>query len=594
MHQLSGFAPRRRLSVLVLIGACVALMGTAGGARAATVSPSGTRVVEISPASIPGLIAAWSGNRHIAGHRLTPREAILLAARSPRIASYWRAHPALAPAALPYRSGNDAMWEISWIQGTQPQIFAEFDERGDRVIVTWTGTQAEWAMARGYAWYSGSDLGKWFVWVPLCLLFLLPFLDRKRPFRLLHFDLLVLLGFSVSFFAFESGDVSASVPLVYPVLAYLLGRMLWIGFRPSVHRERLVPHLRASWLIAGIVLLVLGRVALNLTDSTVLDVGSAGAAGAHLLLHGKSLYDGALGRIIVGGDTYGPVNYLAYAPFAALFPHDQVGVDPTVYAHHPSAQVAAICFDLLALGGLILLGRRIRPGSAGTLLGLALGYAWASFPFTALTLQENTNDSLVAALIILTLVLLYSPARRGVLLALGALAKFVPLILVPLIATGTGPRRTRSWATFALAFALTAAAILLPFAVPDGFRTFYHDTIGSQLHRTSPFSIWGQHASLHLLRLGAEAGTVMLAIALAFVPRQRSSGQVAALAAALVIAVEICVSYWYYSYVVWFAPLVFAALFASYSTSSEPTAVTLDELPVRELTALERIPEPVS
>ena len=36
------------------------------------------------------------------------------------------------------------------------------------------------------------------IWLPLCVLFLAPFVDPRRPLRLIHLDLLALLGFSVS------------------------------------------------------------------------------------------------------------------------------------------------------------------------------------------------------------------------------------------------------------------------------------------------------------------------------------------------------------------------------------------------------------
>ena len=62
----------------------------------------------------------------------------------------------------------------------------------------------------------------------------------------------------------------------------------------------------------------------------------------------------------------------------------------------PAAHGAAIAFDLLALGGLLLLGRRLRPGREGTVLGVALGYAWAAYPYTAFVLESNSNDTLVA------------------------------------------------------------------------------------------------------------------------------------------------------------------------------------------------------
>ena len=48
---------------------------------------------------------------------------------------------------------------------------------------------------------------------------------------MLHLDLLVLSAFSVSLACFNAAQIAWSVPLVYPPLLYLLGRMLWIGLR---------------------------------------------------------------------------------------------------------------------------------------------------------------------------------------------------------------------------------------------------------------------------------------------------------------------------------------------------------------------------
>jgi hypothetical protein len=83
---------------------------------------------------------------------------------------------------------------------------------------------------------------------------------------------------------------------------------------------------------------------------------------------------------------------------------------------------------------------------------------------------------------------------------------------------------------------------------------------------------------------------VGLGIFLAFRPAVRSRAQVAAFSAALLIAIQICVSYWYYTYVVWFAPLAFVALFAQYRLGTEtpeqpaeaPDAVESPALPVAE------------
>ena len=57
---------------------------------------------------------------------------------------------------------------------------------------------------------------------------------------MLHLDLLVLAAFGVSVAFFNDAQIGISVPLAYPLLAYLLGRALWIGLR----RDRPRPGLR--------------------------------------------------------------------------------------------------------------------------------------------------------------------------------------------------------------------------------------------------------------------------------------------------------------------------------------------------------------
>ena len=45
----------------------------------------------------------------------------------------------------------------------------------------------------------------------------------------------------------------------------------------------------------------------------MIDVGYSGVIGAHKILHGQTLY-GHFPKDDPHGDTYGPVNYLAYVP----------------------------------------------------------------------------------------------------------------------------------------------------------------------------------------------------------------------------------------------------------------------------------------
>src|SRR5207302_994583 len=210
-----------------------------------------------------------------------------------------------------------------------------------------------WSMSRGYPGAFGRKAVALYVWLPLCLLFLVPFVDRRRPFRMLHLDLLVLLAFSVSLAFFSHGDIGLSVPLAYPPLLYLLVRMLMLARRrrdPSEPLRLLVP---TAWLAIALIFLVGFRVGLNVTNSNVIDVGYAGVIGADRLADGTTLY-GHFSADNQHGDTYGPVNYYAYVPV------EQTRHWSGNWDDLPAAHGAAVDFDLLTLVGLRLRGRRVR------------------------------------------------------------------------------------------------------------------------------------------------------------------------------------------------------------------------------------------
>ncbi len=97
------------------------------------------------------------------------------------------------------------------------------------MLEQWTGFQIAWTMARGYPGAFGRHVNALYIWIPMCFLFFVPFFDWRKPLRLLHLDLLVLLSFSVSLAFFNHAHIYASTPLVYPPLVYLLVRMLMLA-----------------------------------------------------------------------------------------------------------------------------------------------------------------------------------------------------------------------------------------------------------------------------------------------------------------------------------------------------------------------------
>lgn len=493
------------------------------------------------------------------GFRLSANEARRIADRRPEVRAQRAAHPGMkARVDLPLYLGNVRRYEVLYFEGKE--VLGDVFVSGvtGRVLEVWTGPQAGTPLARGEEPSLGRSLNDPYVWLPLAALFLLPFVDPRRPFRLLHLDLLVLLGFGVSQIWFNKGEIDISVPAVYPLLTYLLLRTLFAGFRPRPKPEPLVPYARTSWLVVGLVALVVFRIVLNAVDSSVIDVGYASVVGADRIVHGEELY--VLND--VHGDTYGPIAYIAYVPFELIFPWDGT------WGSVPAAHAAAISFDLLVIIGLTLLGSRLRPGSEGRRLGVALGFAWAAYPFTLLALQANTNDALVAALLVGALLALKSAPGRGLLLGLGAAAKFAPAALAPLLATGTGEERKRlAWPAFAAAFAGVIALAIFFYLPPGGLREMYDTTLGFQLGRDSPFSLWGLHPSLGWVADGLKVAAMALAAAVAFVPKRRDLRQVAALATAVLIAVQLPATHWFYFYLVWIAPVVLITVMGAYVTA---------------------------
>ncbi|MGI8624411.1 MAG: hypothetical protein ACR2NB_13235 [Solirubrobacteraceae bacterium] len=454
-------------------------------------------------------------------------------------------------------------WQVSWF-APRPGPDAEIaqvtlSDRTGRVLEAWTGVQVAWTMARGYPGAFGATATALYVWLGLLGLFALPFL--RRPWRMLHLDLAVLASLSVSLAFFSHGRIGASVPLAYPPLLYLLGRLLWLAGRrgAGTGRQPLVLRIGPTSLLAGIAFLLAVRLGLQLVASNVIDVGYAGVIGADRLGHGSVLY-GHFPLDNPRGDTYGPLNYLAYLPFELLWPWHG-GWDDL-----PSAHAATAAFDLVCVALLFVVGRRSRSSTHG----LLLAYLWLAFPFTLLAANSGANDPLVGALVLGAVGLAGRPAMRGAVVAGAALTKLAPFGLLPLLA---GSRRAGLAATAVLAALLGLVAIL-----DGGLGGLWSRTVAFQAGRDSPFSIWGLYdlrVEQHLVQVAA----VALAVGVAFVPRRRDPVALAALAAAVLIAVQLGVSHWFYLYLVWFLPAAFVALLGRYEVSAGRSTGSIESAP---------------
>jgi Peptidase propeptide and YPEB domain len=495
--------------------------------------------------------------------RITQAKATEIARLDPKAVAAAEQHPDLAPSAS--RNESTGLWEVGFFTGGKEVVQVVVDPNTGKVVESWTGYQIAWRMARGYPGAFGRMINAPYIWLPLCAIFVLGLLDWRRPFRLAHLDLLVVVaGFGLSHYFFNKGNIGASVPLAYPPLLYLLGRALWLGFRRR-GGIGLRPSIPIKILAVATVLLVAGRIALNVADSNVIDVGYSGVIGADRIGDQEPIY-GNFPDDDQAGDTYGPVAYYAYVPFEQALPWSGTWDDL------PAAHAASIFFDLGTMGALFLLGRRIRRGRRGTDLGILLCFAWAACPYTAYALESNTNDALVSLTLTAALLCLTAPIPRGLTLALSGMTKFAPLALGPLFATygATDDRRPgflrrygRVVIPFAIAFAITVLVVSFQALQDPGLSTFWHRTIGEQGGRDSPFSIWGQDHSLGWLQALVKAGVVGLALLVAFRPRRRDHVTVAALGAAVMIGMELTVDHWFYLYIPWFLPFLLIAMLAS-------------------------------
>ena len=156
-----------------------------------------------------------------------------------------------------------------------------------------------------------------------------------------------------------------------------------------------------TWLLAGIAVLACVHLAWTIGSPVSSDIGEGGVHGALSIIHGRPLYGADRAQIARLGsdphlDTYGPVNYEAYVPFAGLLDGRE------------AARWAAAFFDLLTAGLLFLLGRRTRGPTAGVLLA----YSWLAFPLTLYVDELGANDALVAATLVAALLATGSPRRR--------------------------------------------------------------------------------------------------------------------------------------------------------------------------------------
>ena len=362
-----SFAPARGATDRALASlAALAARGAAG--RAAQAQPRPRAAADPRP-SAPRRLRADRARRSIAHRRRAPR----------RSAAERERHPGLAPDRLHARPRALAGELVRRRRRARPG--ARRRPHG-AILEQWTGDQVAWTMARGYEGAFGRKLNAPYVWIPLCLLFLVAV---RRP----------------------AAAVPAAAPR--PARAARLRRLARLlqprrdrtrcrsstrccstcsraccgGLPPArARRSRWCRSCPSTWLVVGLVFLVGFRVGLNVVDSNVIDVGYAGVIGADRIADG----DDALRRASSATTTStatptGPLTYLAYVPFEQVMPWSGELGRPAGGARRGDHVRPA---DAL---GLFLLGRRLRRAEGA--LGVALAYAWAAYPYSAVRARDE-------------------------------------------------------------------------------------------------------------------------------------------------------------------------------------------------------------
>ncbi len=378
-----------------------------------------------------------------------------------------------------------------------------------------------------------------------------------------NLDVLLALAFTASVVLYDAQRPQAFMLVTYPLLALLAARCAWralgpgsvgapatplfdaltAGLGPAAQRRLL----RLGLLAAGLVTAMVGLSSLH-----VVDVGYAVMEGATVLLHGTLPY----GHIpdVLHGDTYPLGSYLLYVPLAGLTPV------------HTAWDDADLTLAVAVAAGLLIAwilqrsaGRAVNRGTGDERAGLRAAIAWLCFPAVLLTVSTGTTDVGLAALLLLAVLAWRRPTLASALLGLGAWLKLVPLVLLPPLFAG---RRPRTWARMMLALGAVSApmlALLLALGGTHGVGEML-SAFTFQSARQSTFTPWRLTGAVPVQSLVQAALLALVAGAAVRLWRApevaASRTRVAALAAALLLGLQLAASYWDVLYLAWVAPLV--------------------------------------
>jgi glycosyl transferase family 87 len=409
-------------------------------------------------------------------------------------------------------------------------------------------------------------------WVLLLLCSVFALVTMTVPLRSLrNLDVLALVAFVTPVLLLNARLLEASVYVSYPLLAYLAARCLQVALRPAAAGaggyvrsvgepvyDRLTRALDAATRrrVLGIGLAGAGvaLVLLSVPGGLEGDVAFASMAGATKLLHGALPYGHLPTGDLVHGDTYPLFAYAAYIPAALVEPveHAFDALDGALYV--------ATAFALAGAAAMYLAGRRVG-GEAST--GRRLALAWLCFPPVVIATASGSNDIVAAAAVAFAAALIAHPGRSAVAMTLAGWVKLGPLVALPAWVLRSRPPGLIRALVGAGAVTAFLVAWILVLSGPGGLGDML-DAVAFQAERGSLLSIWTLTGT-KAIQIVFQAALVTLVVlgTVRIRSDSRLAGdprRVAALAATILLGVQIAANYWTYAYLPWVLPLVALAL----------------------------------
>ncbi len=396
--------------------------------------------------------------------------------------------------------------------------------------------------------------------------------------RLRNLDVVALLSFLAPVILLQKRYIDASVITALPGLVYLATRCAVVALRPAASTPESTPlylKLTRTWtdrervrvmriLLAALVLVF---VMVGVSSTAGVDVVYAVMEGATKLLHGVLPY-GHMPGDIVHGDTYPVLSYVLYTPLAALSPVGSTwdSVDLALGATVLAALAVAGAAFAFSAGPR---RRRTRRSREAQMAGLRAALVWLSFPPLLITVSTGTTDVVLGAMLAFAVVLWRVPAASAALLAAAGWFKLAPLALVPIWLAPQRGRRLAAAVAVIAGFSLAMVALVVAIGGPSGLLAMGH-ALGYQFQRGSPQSPWAALGAQSLQPIGQ--AVVLGLIAGACVRLRRDPGlatreRIAALAAAVLLGLQVTADYWAFLYVVWAVPLM------AFSLLSDPVPV---------------------